>query len=112
MKAVFPNPDKLLRSGGAGKIVIGRTVDNIVELPITSVKDIQDKFFVFKLADSSKVAMVPIQIDGKNKDTYYVKSGVKQGQNRTEQNRYAAGRDEGTTKESTRKIIPQRIITY
>ncbi|OPB95403.1 efflux RND transporter periplasmic adaptor subunit [Elizabethkingia occulta] len=79
MKAVFPNPDKLLRSGGAGKIVIGRTVDNIVELPITSVKDIQDKFFVFKLADSSKVAMVPIQIDGKNKDTYYVKSGVKTG---------------------------------
>ncbi|AQX84689.1 efflux RND transporter periplasmic adaptor subunit [Elizabethkingia bruuniana] len=79
MKAVFPNPDKLLRSGGAGKIVIGRTVDNIVELPITSVKDIQDKFFVFKLADSSKVAMVPIQIDGKTKDTYYVKSGVKAG---------------------------------
>ena len=79
MKAVFPNPDKLLRSGGAGKIVIGRTVDNIVELPVTSVKDIQDKFFVFKLADNSKVAMVPIQIDGKNKDTYYVKSGVKAG---------------------------------
>lgn len=79
MKAVFPNPDKLLRSGGAGKIVIGRTVDNIVELPITSVKDIQDKFFVFKLADSSKVAMVPIQINGKTKDTYYVKSGVKAG---------------------------------
>ena len=79
MKAIFPNPDKLLRSGGAGKIVIGRTVDNIVQLPITSVKDIQDKFFVFKLADSSKVAMVPIQIDGKTKDTYYVKSGVKSG---------------------------------
>ncbi|KUG14031.1 efflux transporter periplasmic adaptor subunit [Elizabethkingia sp. HvH-WGS333] len=79
MKAIFPNPDKLLRSGGAGKIVIGRTVDNIVQLPITSVKDIQDKFFVFKLADSSKVAMVPIQIDGKTKDTYYVKSGVKAG---------------------------------
>lgn len=79
MKAVFPNPDKLLRSGGAGKIVIGRTVDNIVELPISSVKDIQDKFFVFKLADSSKVAMVPVQIDGKTKDTYYVKSGVKAG---------------------------------
>ncbi|AMR40842.1 efflux RND transporter periplasmic adaptor subunit [Elizabethkingia anophelis] len=79
MKAIFPNPDKLLRSGGAGKIVIGRTIDNIVQLPITSVKDIQDKFFVFKLADSSKVAMVPIQIDGKTKDTYYVKSGVKAG---------------------------------
>ncbi|HFI4795567.1 TPA: efflux RND transporter periplasmic adaptor subunit [Elizabethkingia anophelis] len=79
MKAIFPNPDKLLRSGGAGKIVIGRTVDNIVQLPITSVKDIQDKFFVFKLADSSKVAMAPIQIDGKTKDTYYVKSGVKAG---------------------------------
>ncbi|WP_049037110.1 efflux RND transporter periplasmic adaptor subunit [Elizabethkingia anophelis] len=79
MKAIFPNPDKLLRSGGAGKIVIGRTVDNIVQLPITSVKDIQDKFFVFKLADSSKVAMVQIQIDGKTKDTYYVKSGVKAG---------------------------------
>jgi membrane fusion protein (multidrug efflux system) len=79
MKAVFPNPDKLLRSGGSGKIVIHRVLDNVLNLPMAAVKDIQDKFFVFKLADSNKVAMTPIEIAGNSGRNYLVKSGVQTG---------------------------------
>lgn len=79
MKAVFNNPNKLLRSGGAAKVMLNRTINNIIQLPKLSVKDIQDKFFVFKLSDSSTVDMVPIEIEGGTNDLYFVKSGVQKG---------------------------------
>ena len=79
MKAVFPNPDKLLRSGGSGRVVIHRVLNGVMNLPMAAVKDIQDKFFVFKLADSNKVAMTPIVISGTSGSNYLVKSGVQTG---------------------------------
>lgn len=79
MKAIFPNPDKLLRSGGSGKVVIRRELDSVLTFPMAGVKDIQDKFFVFKLADSNKVAMAPITIAGRSGSNYLVKSGVEPG---------------------------------
>jgi membrane fusion protein (multidrug efflux system) len=79
MKAIFPNPDKLLRSGGSGKVVIRRELDSVLSLPMAAVKDIQDKFFVFRLADSNKVAMTSIEIGGKSGRNYLVKSGVQTG---------------------------------
>jgi len=68
-----------LRSGGSGKIVIHRELDAVLSLPMAAVKDIQDKFFVFRLADSNKVAMTPIAIGGKSGRNYLVKSGVQTG---------------------------------
>ncbi|KAF2517168.1 efflux RND transporter periplasmic adaptor subunit [Flavobacterium foetidum] len=79
MKAVFPNPKKLLRSGGSARIVLQNSLSSVVSVPMASVKDIQDKFFVFVLKDSSKVAMVPIEIAGSAGNNYFVKSGVKSG---------------------------------
>lgn len=76
MKAIFPNPDKLLRAGGAGRVVINQTLNGVVSLPMSSVKDIQDKFFVFKLGDSNKVTMTPIEISGNSGKLYLIKSGV------------------------------------
>ncbi|REG99459.1 efflux RND transporter periplasmic adaptor subunit [Flavobacterium aquicola] len=78
-KAVFPNSEKILRSGGSARIILNSSLDSVVSVPMASVKDIQDKFFVFVLKDSSKVAMVPIEIEGSAGVNYYVKSGVKNG---------------------------------
>jgi membrane fusion protein (multidrug efflux system) len=39
----------------------------------------QDKIFVFALADSNKVKKVPITIGGKNGENYIVKDGLKAG---------------------------------
>lgn len=80
LKAVFPNPDKLLRSGGAGRIIVSKQVKAALTVPMASVKDVQDKFFVFALADSSKVAMKAIEITGRSGDKYIVKSGVAKGE--------------------------------
>lgn len=79
MKAVFSNPDKLLRSGGSARVVINQTLPNVLVIPMASVKDIQNKRFVYVLGDSSKVSMRPIEIAGRSGINYLVKSGVNAG---------------------------------
>lgn len=79
LKAIFSNPDKILRSGGSARIVLTRTLDSALTIPMGSVKDIQDRFFVFTLADSNKVAMTPIEIAGRSGNNYIVKTGLKAG---------------------------------
>ncbi|RAJ08864.1 membrane fusion protein (multidrug efflux system) [Chitinophaga skermanii] len=76
LKAVFPNPNKLLRAGGSAKIILRKTMPGSLTVPMTSVKDIQDKYFVFALGDSNKVKMKPIEIAGKSGDLYILKSGL------------------------------------
>lgn len=80
MKATFPNPDKVLRAGGAGKVILTRNIPEALTIPMASVRDIQDRFFVFSLADSNKVVMKPIAITGKSGNNYIVKSGLQHGE--------------------------------
>lgn len=79
LKAVFANPDKILRSGGAARVVLTKSLNSAIKLPMAAVKDIQDKFFVYVLADSNKVAMKAIEINGRTGADYIIKSGVKAG---------------------------------
>ena len=75
-KAVFPNPNKILRSGGTAKVILSKNIQSAVLIPMASVKDIQDKLFVFALADSNKVAMKTIEIKGNSGNYYILKSGL------------------------------------
>ena len=80
MKAVFPNPDRLLKSGGSGTIVIPRTSSDAIIIPQSVVSEVQNKKFVYLLSDSNKVAYTEITVDpqddGRN---YIVTSGLKVG---------------------------------
>lgn len=79
LKAIFPNPDKLLRAGGSGRIVIEKAYHGIITIPMESVKDIQDKFFVYLLGKGNKVSMLPVKITGISGNSYIVSSGLKPG---------------------------------
>lgn len=79
MKAVFQNPDKLLRAGGTARVMIHNALNGVIKLPKTSVKDIQDKFFVYKLEGKDKVKMAQIKISGSTSEDYFVKEGVNAG---------------------------------
>jgi len=79
MKAVFQNPHKLLRAGGTAKVLLNNPVQDVLKIPKTASKDIQDKFFVYRLADNNQVKMVAIEIAGGTNDTFFVKAGVKAG---------------------------------
>lgn len=79
LKAVFTNPDKLLRSGGSARIIITRNISSTLKVPMAGVKDIQNKLFVFVLGDSNKVEMKAIEVAGQSGNNYIVKSGLRQG---------------------------------
>lgn len=80
LKAVFSNPDKILRSGGSGKIVLKKEMKKVLTLPMACVKDIQDKYFVYVLGSNNSVQMKPIEIKGTSGNNYIVQSGVKAGE--------------------------------
>lgn len=79
LKAIFPNPDKILRSGGSARIILSRNISSALRVPMAGVKDIQDKLFVYVLGDSNKVEMKPIEIAGHDGNEYIIKSGLKAG---------------------------------
>lgn len=80
LRADFPNPEHLLKSGGSGSIVIPNNVSNAVIIPQKASVDVQDKHFVFVVGADNKVKYTEITInpndDGKN---YIVTSGLKLG---------------------------------
>jgi membrane fusion protein (multidrug efflux system) len=79
VRASFANPNGLLRSGNTGKVRLSLQHENALIVPESATVDMQDKVFVFTLADSNKVKKAPITIIGKNGDHYLVKDGVKAG---------------------------------
>jgi membrane fusion protein (multidrug efflux system) len=79
VRASFANAQGLLRSGNTGKIRLSLLHTNALTVPESATIEMQDKVFVFTVADSNKVKKVPITIEGKNGDNYIVRDGVKAG---------------------------------
>lgn len=78
-RAEFPNPDGQLRSGNTGRIRLPLSLPSSIVVPQDATYELQDKVFVFAVADSNKVASVPIAVSGRSGNYYLVKSGVKPG---------------------------------
>ncbi|MDE6805055.1 MAG: efflux RND transporter periplasmic adaptor subunit, partial [Muribaculaceae bacterium] len=80
VKASFPNPDAMLRSGNTGLILMPMTVQAALQIPQSATYDIQNMKFCYVVGDSSIVHSTPITVadqnDGKN---YVVTSGLKPG---------------------------------
>lgn len=79
MRATFNNPNRLLRTGNTGRIIIPRKANDVLLVPVLSTMDIQDKILVWRLTDDNKAERVAITISGKQGDFYVVKEGVKAG---------------------------------
>lgn len=80
MRAIFPNKQNILRSGGMANVVFPYTMSEIILIPQTATQEIQDKKFVYVLQLDSTLKHTEIQIsnlnDGKN---YIVTGGLKEG---------------------------------
>ncbi len=80
LKARFPNPDGLLKSGGAGTIIVPREAEGAIVVPQSVVSEVQNKKFVYLLNDSNKVVYTEITVDPKDDGkNYVVTSGLKPG---------------------------------
>jgi len=79
LRATFQNAKGLLRSGNTGKIRLGLVHEDALVIPQSATVEMQDKIFVFAVADSNKVKKMPIVISGKSGSNYLVKKGLKAG---------------------------------
>ncbi|MBR6275650.1 MAG: efflux RND transporter periplasmic adaptor subunit [Prevotella sp.] len=78
--ASFPNPDKVLKSGATGNIVIPRVNSNAIVIPQNCVSEVQNKKFVYLLSEGNKVKYTEIKVDPQNDgNTYIVTEGLKVG---------------------------------
>ena len=79
IRAVFPNPGGLLRSGNTGKVVIESLYHGVLLVPQAATVELQDKVFVFLLGKGNQVNKQVIAVTGKSGNNYIVGSGLKQG---------------------------------
>ena len=80
MIAVFQNPDKLLKSGGSGTIIIPHSNNDAIIIPQSCVSEVQDKHFVYIVGSDNKVKYSEIKVDPQNDgNNYIVTEGLKTG---------------------------------
>ena len=80
MIAVFPNPEKLLKSGGSGTVLIPHDNSSAIVIPQSCVMEVQNKKFVYLLGKDNKVAYTEIQVAPQNDgNNYVVTEGLKVG---------------------------------
>ncbi|MDR0229151.1 MAG: efflux RND transporter periplasmic adaptor subunit [Flavobacteriaceae bacterium] len=80
VRAVFDNPERLLRNGGTGIVNLVATHRNAIQVPIAATADLQDKIFAYVVNKDNTVDQRQLKIIGKNLHTYFVESGVKPGE--------------------------------
>lgn len=80
VRALFENPDGILRSGNTGQVSIPVINKDVILIPQKATFEIQDKKYVYTLNDSNITVSTPVEVqnvnDGKR---YVVLSGLKPG---------------------------------
>jgi len=75
-RAKFPNPEKLLKHGETGKVLMTIPLKNALVIPQKATYEIQDKVYVFVVDNKSVIKSRQIAIRGQLPDLYVVESGI------------------------------------
>ena len=79
LRAVFPNRDGLLYSGGAGNVVIPTDRNGCLVIPQDATFDVQDKVYVYKVIEG-KASSAPVKVTRVNGGKeYIVEEGLQAG---------------------------------
>ena len=80
LRAVFPNPDHLLRSGGSATVILPIRYRDRIIIPQSATYELQNRIFVWKVVDGVTCS-APITVNKYNDgNTYIVESGLKVGE--------------------------------
>jgi len=80
MIARFSNPERLLKSGGSGSVIINRSDSKSIVIPQSVVTQVQDKKFVYVLGKDNKVKYTEITVNPQNDgNNFIVTSGLNVG---------------------------------
>lgn len=78
VKAVFPNPDGLLISGGTGNVIFPSLREDCIVIPKVATYEIQEKIFAFKVVDGIAKA-TEVKVIPASGQEYIVESGLSVG---------------------------------
>lgn len=79
IRAVFPNPERWLRNGGTGQVVLTTSKTDCIIIPQSATYEIQNQRFVYKVVDGKAVS-TPIEVENTNDGKeYIVTSGLQEG---------------------------------
>lgn len=79
LRATFPNPQGILRSGNTGKIQLKIKHDHAILVPQEATVEVQDKVFVYALDGANKVTKKQIQIVGRSGNNYLIGEELQSG---------------------------------
>ena len=81
VRATFPNPGNIIRSGSSGVVRIPRTVDSAILVPQKATFEVQGKKFVYIAESTGTVRSSEIKVmDSGNGQYFVVTEGVKPGE--------------------------------
>lgn len=79
LRAVFPNKEGLLTSGGSGNVIIPVQKKNCIVIPQAATYELQDKVYAYKVVDG-KATSAPIRVTRVNGgQEFIVEDGLKVG---------------------------------
>lgn len=79
-RARFPNPDRLLKHGETGKVLMNIPVQNALIIPQKATYEIQDKKYVFIVGSDNRVTSREIAVTGGMPDLYVIERGLTEGE--------------------------------
>ena len=80
VRADFPNPEHLLKTGGSGSIIVPHTNSSAIIIPQDAVAQVQDKYFVYVVGAGNKVKYTSVTVDANNDGkNYIITSGLRAG---------------------------------
>lgn len=79
LRASFPNPEYLLRTGNTGRIVLRTSIPNVYKIPLLATYELQDKLLVGLLDHTNQMKWVALKDYTKTGEHYLVRLGFKPG---------------------------------
>jgi membrane fusion protein (multidrug efflux system) len=80
LRASFPNPAGILRSGSSATVRLPATVNNVLLVPQNATYQVQGKIFVYVMTADSKVHSTAIEVNANTSgNSYVVQQGLKTG---------------------------------
>jgi membrane fusion protein (multidrug efflux system) len=75
-RADFPNPDRMLRHGQTGTVLIHRVLKNAVVIPQRATFEILDKRYVYVVGKDDMVHQREVVVGAETEDTFVIKKGL------------------------------------
>ncbi len=79
-RATFPNPDKLLRHGETGTIIMLKPYKHALLIPQKTTFEVMDKVFVYIVGEEGKLEQRMIKIEAEIPHYFLIKEGINDGE--------------------------------